>query len=59
MEFLYSQQIKFKSQLEQQRLQLQREHSGEMEQILEKVSQDLKLLLSLLPSGATIDFYDS
>lgn len=34
----YLQQIKFKSQLEQQRLQLQREHSSEMEQILEKVS---------------------
>lgn len=40
LEFLYSQQIKFKSQLEQQRLQLQREHSSEMEQILEKVSPE-------------------
>lgn len=30
--------MKFKSQFEQQRLQLQREHSSEMEQILEKVS---------------------
>ncbi len=38
IEFYYLQQIKFKSQLEQQRLQLQREHSSEMEQILEKVS---------------------
>lgn len=46
--------MKFKSQLEQQRLQLQREHSSEMEQILEKVSQELKLFFSFLPPCATI-----
>lgn len=44
--FFYLQQIKFKSQLEQQRLQLQREHSSEMEQILEKVSHELFIFLN-------------
>lgn len=34
--------MKFKSQLEQQRLQLQREHSSEMEQILEKTNNRIK-----------------
>ena len=41
---VFWQQIKFKSQLEQQRLQLQREHSSEMEQILEKVSNSWRIL---------------
>lgn len=35
-------QVKFKSQIEQQRLQLQREHSSEMEQILEKTNSRIK-----------------
>lgn len=35
-------QMKSKSQLEQQRLQLQREHSSEMEQILEKTNNRIK-----------------
>lgn len=35
-------QMKFKSQLEQQRLQLQREHSSEMEQILDKTNNRIK-----------------
>ncbi|XP_073246209.1 centrosomal protein of 112 kDa-like [Porites lutea] len=35
-------QVKFKSQLEQQKLQLQREHSTEMEQILEKTNNRMK-----------------
>lgn len=35
-------QVKFKSQLEQQRLQLQREHSTEMEHILEKTNNRIK-----------------
>ena len=45
MLFLFWQQMKFKSQLEQQRLQLQREHSSEMEQILDKVSNSFSSLL--------------
>ena len=40
-DYQYLQQARFKSQIEQQRLQLQREHSAEMEQMLEKVSGGL------------------
>ena len=40
----FEQQVKFKSQLEQQKLQLQREHSTEMEQILEKVRRKIILI---------------
>ena len=40
----FEQQVKFKSQIEQQKLQLQREHSVEMEQILEKVRRKIILI---------------